>query len=107
MEKFCGFRRLIGDHETFPAKLFRSSFKLEYHGRTLQEENRTVNAIYRWLFRTPLPFKISCVHAVGIPRIGIAVTVSQATLCDFQLDTILQPHCLAISAKVRKRQVKR
>ena len=51
--------------------------------------------------------KISRVHAVGTPRIGIAVTVAQATLCDFQLDTILQPHCLAISAKVRKRQVKR
>ena len=51
--------------------------------------------------------KISRVHAVGTPRISIAVTVAQATLCDFQLDTILQPHCLAISAKVRKRQVKR
>ena len=90
------------------AKLFRSNFKLKYHGRTLQKENRTVNAIYRWLFRTPLPFKISRVHTVGMLRIGIAaVTVSQATLCDFQLDTILQPHCLAISAKVRKRQVKR
>ena len=25
------FRGLIGDCETFPAKLFRSSFKLEYH----------------------------------------------------------------------------
>ena len=46
VEKFRGFRRLIVDHETFPAKLFQSSFKLEYHGRTLQEENRTVNAIY-------------------------------------------------------------
>ena len=32
VEKFCGFRGLIGDRETFPAKLFRSSFKLEYHG---------------------------------------------------------------------------
>ena len=62
MEEFRGFRGLIGDRETFPAKLFRSSFKLEYHGRTLQEENRTVNAIYGRLFRTPLPFKISRVH---------------------------------------------
>ena len=34
---------------------------------------------------------------------GIAETVAQATLCDFQLDTMLQPHCLAISAKLRKR----
>ena len=50
VEKFRGFRGLLGDRETFPAKLFRSSFKLEYHGRTLQEQNRTVNAIYRWLF---------------------------------------------------------
>ena len=55
MEKFRSFRGLIDDHKTFPAKLFRSSFKLEYHGRILQEENRTVNAIYSWLFRTPLP----------------------------------------------------
>ena len=76
MEKFCGFRGLIGDHETFPAKLFRSSFKLEYHGRTLQEENKTVNAIYRWLFRTPAINKISHVHAVGTPRIGIAAITS-------------------------------
>ena len=57
VEKFHGFCGLIGDHETFPAKLFHSSFKLEYHGRTLQEENRTVNVIYSWLFRTPLPLK--------------------------------------------------
>ena len=55
VEKFHGFRGLLGDRETFPAKHFRSSFKLEYHGRTLQEENRTVNAMYSWLFRTPLP----------------------------------------------------
>ena len=48
------FRGLIGDRKTFPAKFFRSSFKLEHQGQTLQEENRTVNAIYRWLFRTPL-----------------------------------------------------
>ena len=27
--KFCGFRGLIGDRETFPAKLFHSR---EYHG---------------------------------------------------------------------------
>ena len=33
-----------------PAKNFRSSFKLECHGQTLQEENRTVNVIYNWLF---------------------------------------------------------
>ena len=26
VEKFCGFRGLIGDRETFPAKHFRSSF---------------------------------------------------------------------------------
>ena len=32
VEKFRGFRGLIGDRKTFPAKLFRSSFKLEYHG---------------------------------------------------------------------------
>ena len=50
VEKFRGFCGLIGDRETFPAKLFCSGFKLEYHGRTLQEENRTVNAIYSWLF---------------------------------------------------------
>ena len=101
MEKFRGFRGLFGDCETFPAKHFRSSFKLECHGRTLQEENRT---IYSWLFRTPLPLirLISRVHVVGTPRIGIAETVTQAILCDFQLDTILQPHCLAISAKLRK-----
>ena len=55
VEKFRGFRGLIGDRETFLAKHFCSSFKLEYHGRTLQEENRTVNAIYSWLFRIPLP----------------------------------------------------
>ena len=65
--------------------------------------------IYNWLFRTPLPLKrlISSVHVVGTPQISIAETVAQATLCDFQLDTILQPHCLVISAKLRKRQVKR
>ena len=33
-----------------------------------------------------------------MPHIGIAaVTVAQTTLCDFQLDAILQPHCLARS----------
>ena len=107
MEKFCDFCGLIGDRETFPAKLFHSwNITVD---RTLQEENKTVNALYRWLFRTPLPlirFHVS-MHAVSTPCIGIAVTVAQATLCDFQLDIILQPHCLAISAKVRKRQVKR
>ena len=59
-------------------------------------------------FQTPLSlitFHVST--AVSTPRIGIAETVAQATLYDFQLDTILQPHCLAISAKLRKRQVKR
>ena len=96
MEKFRGFHGLIGDRETFPAKLFHSSFKLEYHGQT-----RKV------ILNSSAINKISRIHAVGTPRIGIAVTVSQATLCDFQLDTILQPHCLAISVKVRKRQVKR
>ena len=35
VEKFRGFRGLIGDRETFPAKHFRSSFKLECHGGTL------------------------------------------------------------------------
>ena len=80
VEKFRSFCRLIGDRKTFPAKPFRSSFKLEYHGRTLQEENRTVNTIYRWLFRTPLPFKISRVHAVGTPRISIAVAISGYTV---------------------------
>ena len=43
--------------------------------------------------------KISCIHAVGTPRIGIAVTVAQATLCDFQLDTILQPLGLCDNGK--------
>ena len=110
VEKFRGFRGLIGDSETFPAKHFRSSFKLECHVGTLYEENRTVNVIYSWLFRIPLPLirLISCVYMVGTPRSGITKTVAQAGyMCDFQLDTILQPHCLAISAKLRKRQVKR
>ena len=102
VEKFRGFRGLIGDRETFPAKHFPSSFKLECHGRTLQEENRT---IYSWLFRTPLSLNktdFTC------PRGWHAVHrhCRNATLCDFQLDTILQPDCLAISAKLRKRQVK-
>ena len=80
----------------FQLNIFVPVFKLECHGRTLQEENRTVNAIYSWLFQTPLPLirLISRVHVVGTPRSGFAVTVAQATLCDFQLDTILQPHCL-------------
>ena len=55
VQKFCGFCGLIGERETFPAKHFRSSYKVECHSRTLQEENRTVNAIYSWLFRIPLP----------------------------------------------------
>ena len=72
VEKFCGFRRLIGDRETFPAKHFRS---LECHGRTLQEEYRTVNAIYSWLFRTPLPlirFHVStwlARHTLALPKL--------------------------------------
>ena len=100
VEKFRGFRGLLGDCETFPAKhLFVLVFKLECHGQTLQEENRTVNAIYSWLFRIPLPLLIrliSRVHAVGTLHSSIAETVAQATLCDFPLDTILQPHCLAM-----------
>ena len=75
VEKFRSFRGLIGDRETFPAKHFRSSFKLECHGQTPQEENRTVNAIYSWLFRTPLPlirFHVSirlARHASALPKL--------------------------------------
>ena len=89
----------------FQLNIFRSSFKLECHGRTLQKENRTVNAIYSYFeLLSLIRFHVSMQLAWCI---GIAETVAQATLCDFQLDTILQPHCLAISAKLRKRQVKR
>ena len=46
----------------------------------------------------------TCPRGCGTPRSSIAETVARATLYDFPLDTILQPHCLAISAKLRKRQ---
>ena len=39
------FRSFHSDRKTFPAKHFCSGFKLECHGQTLQEENRTVNVI--------------------------------------------------------------
>ena len=97
MEKLRGFRGLLGDREAFQAKHFRSSFKLEYHGRTLQEENRTINAMYSWLSAINNHVSTQLARCAG----------AGYTLCDFQLDIILQPHCLAISAKVRKRQVKR
>ena len=82
------------------AKLFQLNiFVLVLNWNVTVEQNRIVNAIYSWLFQTPLPLirLISCVHVVGTLRIGIAETVAQTTLCDFQLDTILQPHCLPIS----------
>ena len=68
------------------AKLFQlnifvlRSFKLECHSRTLQEENRTVNAIIQLVILNSSAInKISRVHTVGTPCISIAETVAQAS----------------------------
>ena len=49
MEKFRGFRGLIGDRETFPANFFVLVLNWNIMvDRTLQEENKTVNAQMRY-----------------------------------------------------------
>ena len=63
VEKFCSFRGLIGDHETFPAKYFRSSFKLECYGRTLQDCQCDIQLV---ISNSSAISKISRVHAVGL-----------------------------------------